>query len=437
MGTKSEQLHAKAMLFTPGNQSNRGVPPGETPPYIVKGSGARVWDVDGKEYIDYMAGAGPGILGHGNREYLESLKNQIAALYYITAQAMQTPAIVELSEKIHHLVACAEMVRFGMTGSEAVQLAIRLARAYTGKPYIIRFDGHYHGGMDNILGGLVSDDPINNPFTTDKPGDKNGTAGRDPAAFLNSFKIPWNDSVLLEKVLQKWGDRVAMVIMEPINVNGGSCPPRAGYLEKVRQLCDQYGVVLCFDEIITGFRVALNCAQGILGVTPDLATFGKAVSGGIPFSVVAGKKEIMNLLQTGGVAGCGTFNGHPLGVNGALTTLKILESNDGAIYKHIDMCQAKLKQGIKEICKRANRPCIVQGPRGVFSFQFTDHDMDVFYTSAEMNKANIGHLIEFRRLLAEEGILMMWNGRWYFSAGLTLNDIDITLEKFEKAIQRL
>lgn len=157
------------------------------------------------------------------------------------------------------------------------------------------------------------------PFAVETEQDPLGTEGRYPGALQESFKLPWNDIEALEKVLTKYGERVAMVLMEPINCNGGCCPPRPGYLEKVRELCTRYGIVFCFDEVITGFRVALNCAQGQLGVTPDLSTFGKALAGGVPMGAVAGNKEIMDLLLERRVIGAGTFNGYPLGIAASLS----------------------------------------------------------------------------------------------------------------------
>ena len=216
---------------------------------------------------------------------------------------------IELAEKFIQHVPCAQMTRFALSGSEAVQLAIRLARAYTKRRYFIRFEGHYHGWLDNVLGGMVNDHATGKPFAVESNEDPVRTEGRDSAAFEQSFKLPWNEIEVLERVLEKYGEEVAMIHMEPILCNFGGCPLRPGYLEKVRELCTKYGIVLSFDEIITGFRVALNCAQGILGVTPDLATFGKALAGGISMSAVAGKKEILNLLFEQKVIGAGTFSG--------------------------------------------------------------------------------------------------------------------------------
>ncbi|MGD0916673.1 MAG: aminotransferase class III-fold pyridoxal phosphate-dependent enzyme, partial [Thermodesulfobacteriota bacterium] len=236
---KTLGLLERARKVMPGPQSNLRMPLSAKPTFIVEGKGARFWDVDGNEYIDFMIGAGPGIFGHGNEEYIQGLKNQLDMLYYLISGAAQTPTEVELAEKFVQYVPCAEKVRFCLSGTEAVQLAIRLARSYTKRPYFIRFEGHYHGWLDNVLGGMVNDNPVEMPFAVESEQDPLGTEGKEPNAFKQSFKLPWNDVEVLEKVLKKHGEEVAMVLMEPINCNGGCCPPRPGYLEKVRELCSR------------------------------------------------------------------------------------------------------------------------------------------------------------------------------------------------------
>lgn len=432
---KNLELAEKANRLMPGGQSNLRAPVGVKPLFIVRGEGAHFWDVDGNEYIDFMIGAGPGIFGHGSQEYLQALKDQLDTLYYLISGAAQTPMEIELAEKFVKHVPCAEKVRFCLSGTEAVQLAIRLARAYTKRPYFIRFEGHYHGWLDNVLGGMVSDNPVEMPFAVESDKDPLGTEGKDPNAFKQSFKLPWNDIRILEKVLEKHGEEIGMILMEPINCNGGCCPPRPGYLEKVRELCTKYGIVLCFDEVITGFRVALNCAQGQLGVTPDLSTFGKALAGGVPMGAVAGKKEIMDLLLERRVIGAGTFNGYPLGIAASLVSLKILEKENGAYYKKIDRLQNRLMSGLKDISSRCRIPTLIQGPRGVFFYQFIDKE--VAYSVRDVKEADVEKQDRFRNLLAEEGILMMWGGRWYVSGALTEADINKALECADRALSRL
>ncbi|GAH75243.1 unnamed protein product, partial [marine sediment metagenome] len=191
------------------------------------------------------------------------------------------------------------------------------------------------------MGGVVNDNALGMPFALESAADTAATEGRDPEALLQSFKLPWNDIAVLENILETYGEQVALIIMEPINCNGGCCSPRPGYLERVRELCTKYGIVLCLDEVITGFRVGLSGAQGLLSVTPDISTFGKAMAAGVPMAAVAGKRWIMDLLNERRVFSVGTFNGYPLGVAASLATINILERDDGAIYKHIDRMQKR------------------------------------------------------------------------------------------------
>lgn len=432
---KSLELQEQALKVTPGPQSNlAGLWKGMESRFLVKGKGAHVWDVDGNEYIDYINGLGPGILGHSNEEYTQALKEQLDNLLYASGWC-QSPMEVELGQKFVQHVPCAERVRFMLSGTEAVQLVIRLARAYTGRRYFIRFEGHYNGWLDNVLGGLVNDKATGKPLALDSDEDPLKTEGRDPAAFEYSFKLPWNDIETLERVLEKYGEEVALIHMEPILINSGCCPPRPGYLERVRELCTKYGIVLSFDEIITGFRVGLSGAQGMLGVTPDIATFGKAVAGGTPMSAVAGKKEILELLIQQRVVGAGTFNGYPLGLAAALATIKILEKDDGAVYRHIDKVQNRLTTGLKEIGKKHGLPVLLQGPRGAFLYEFLDKE--VAYGIRDLKDVDPTKQIKFRTLMLEEGILFFKRARWYVSGAITEADVDKTLDCAGRAIGKL
>ncbi len=431
---RTTELMKRADRVSPGGHSNLRTPVSALPTILEQGWGARFRCVDGREYIDYMLAAGPAILGHGNREYLDALHAQLDSLYYAVSGATRTTMDIELSEKFVEHVPCAEKVRICTTGTEAVQLAIRLARAYTGRDYILRFEGHYNGCMDNVMGGMVSNDPINNPWPQESETDPFGTRGRDPVAWKYTFRLPWNDAELLEQVMAKWGEKIAVMMMEPVNCTGGCLFPRPEYLERCREMCEEYGVVLLFDEVITGWRLGLNSGQGEVGVTPDLATFGKAMAAGVPISAVAGKADILDELNRG-VIGAGTFNGYPLGVAAALTTIKILEKDNGAIYKQVDKIQNRLTDGLTEICTRRGIPILVLNPRGMFSLYFTD--IEEAWTVHDLAQADREIQDRLRVLLAEEGVLNMWGGRWYVCAAHTENDVDQTIEAFDRAISQV
>lgn len=213
---KNRELYERAIELMPGGHSNLRISVGVKPLFIERGDGARLWDVDGNEYIDYMIAAGPGILGQSEEPYIQALKDQLDTLYYLITGAAQSPMEIELAEKFVQYVPCAEKVRFCLSGTEAVQLAIRLARAYTKRTYFIRFEGHYHGWLDNVIGGMVDDTATERPYAVESDNDPLHTEGRSPWAMKESFKIPWNDIEILERVLEKYGGEVAMIHMEPI-----------------------------------------------------------------------------------------------------------------------------------------------------------------------------------------------------------------------------
>lgn len=410
---------------------------GFAPRFIVKGEGAHLWDADGKQYIDFCLSAGPLIFGHSNPEYLRGLTNQLDTLWSLNSTVFQQAAIeVELAERIVQHVPCAEKVHFNPTASEAVQLVIRLARAYTGRRYFIRFEQHYHGWFDNVLGGVFDEETTRRPFPKDAPHAVT-TQGRDVVAFEQSFLLPWNDIEILEQVLEKYGEEVAMIIMEPIHCNRGCCPPRPGYLERVRELCNKYGIVLCFDEVITGFRVALNCAQGLFHVTPDIAIFGKALAAGLPLAAFAGKKEIMDLILKGRVISGGTHGRYPLGLAAALTTMKMLEKDNGAFYRKIDNIEKPLVDGLKEISKRRGIPFFIQGTRGVFLTRFIDIGKEVAYSIRDFVGVDMKKERRWAELLAQEGVLLMFGGRFYISSAHTEADVTRALECADKVMSKL
>jgi glutamate-1-semialdehyde 2,1-aminomutase len=433
--TKSLELMEEALKYMPGPQSNLRAMVSEKPIFFAKGEGAHLWDVDGKEYVDFTMGTGGGFLGYSNKEFVRTLKKQVDTLYHLVSGAAQTANEIELAKRIVEHVPCAQRVRFCLSGTEAVQLAIRLARAYTKRPYFIRFEGHYHGWMDNVLGGMVNDNAEGRPFALESDQDSMKTEGKGPGAYEQSFKLPWNDLEVLERVLKKYGNEVAMILMEPILCNFGCCYPHPGYLERVKDLCTEYGILLCFDEVITGFRVGLSGAQGELGVTPDLATFGKAMGGGIPMGAVAGRKELLDLLLERRVIGAGTFNGYPLGIAASLAAVRIFEKDNGAFYSKIDKLQNRLTEGLKEIGRRHGIPMLIQGARGVFFSMFIDKE--VAYSPRDLQGIDYDKQNRFRGLLSEEGTLILWNVRWYISGGLSERDIDRALDCSDRAMGKL
>ena len=301
LGLATTALAERARRVMPGRQSNLRAAD-EPPVFVVRGEGQRMWDVDGRELIDLALGMGPNIWGHGNREYLAAVHAQLDQIFNVAAGMLQTPHEVTLAEKIVQHVPCAEQVRFVTSGSEAVQLVIRLARAFTGRPRFVRFDGNYHGWIDNVLGGRSNPDMRAAPYAIESVDDPMYTEGRSPVAFEESFKIPWNDIERLEALLSERGDEIALVIMEAAMTNGGCCLPRPSYLERVRELCTRHGVLLCIDEVITGFgRCGAMTGADAFGVVPDILNVAKQITNGaIPMGAVIARAGIYDTFMAHG-----------------------------------------------------------------------------------------------------------------------------------------
>jgi glutamate-1-semialdehyde 2,1-aminomutase len=408
----------------------------EAPVFIERALGQRLWDVDGRELIDFAIGMGPGIWGHGNREYQDALHAQLERLFVVASGMLQTENEVLLAERITAHVPCADRVRFVTTGSEAVQMVVRLARAFTGRRLFVRFEGHYHGWLDNVLGGRVNENADATPFALENPADPMHTEGRAEFAMQESFKIPWNDADALESLLRTHGQDIALVMMEAVMTNGGCCIPRPGYLERVRELCTQYGVVLCMDEVITGFRMGLGGAQAHYGVTPDLASFGKAIAGGMALAAVAGRADIFELLRTNTVVGAGTFNAAPLSMTAGLTTMRMLERDNGAAYRHIDEMQAHFMAEFRRLGRRHGHELLVQGVRGVFCVHFSA--LPVAYSARDLAAhADRDKARNLRLALIEEGVYAGRGDRYFVSAGLTAPDLEDGLSRIDRALARI
>lgn len=434
-GGEAQALVDRAARVMSSRQSNvRALP--ETSIFVEKGKGQIVWDVDGIEYLDFAIAMGPGIWGHGHQEYLEAIHQQIERLLYVQSGACQSRLEVELAEKIVEHVPSAEHVRFHLSGSEAVQMTFRLARAFTGRPLFVRFGGHYHGWMDNVMGGVMDEYPDGPPYALHSDDDPFFTAGKHENALSESLMIRWNDIDVLARTLDEYGDKIALVIMEAFCSNGGCCLPRPGYLRAVRELCDKHNVLLCFDEIITGFRTAIGGAQSIVGVTPDLTIFGKAIAGGMPLAAIAGRKDIFDQFKTNKVIGAGTFNAFPVSMAASIKTISMLERDDGVVYRERAGIQAKLEAGLRHAAQAAGHDMVTFSIPGNFCTHFTSQEE--LWTSKDIAAASdLKKGVRFRRLLREEGIIQGLGNRWFVSFALTEDDVEETLRRATSALQRL
>ena len=388
------------------------------PLYFRNGCGARLEDVDGNEYIDYVLAWGPMILGYRHPAIVEAMRRQadLPADY-----GAQHELEFLVSEQIQSLMPCAELCAFTSSGSEACQIAFRLARACTGRPLILKFEGHYHGWMD---GALISYKP-----SAEQLGKTvGGSRGQVANATDNFVAAPWNDLAALESVVEAHEGRIAAIAMEPVLCNSGCILPREGYLAAVRELCTRRGILLMFDEVITGFRLSLGGAQQFYGVKPDLATFGKAVGGGAPLSGVAGRREILMQMYEG-VAFGGSFNGNPVSLASSHATLTELARNNGAALAHANAMGERLMSGVGDMARRNGIPLVVSGFGAAFALHFTDRTELVDYRDTLADDSERLRRFLYRAL--EEGLHIVPDGRMYVSAAHTPRDIDETLTRLE------
>ncbi len=425
--SRSETLFANAQKHIPGGVNSpvrafRSV--GGTPLFFKHAEGAYVIDEDDKRYVDYVGSWGPMILGHAHPDVLDAVRNQLQhGLSYGAPTAMET----EMADLVCSIVPSMEMVRMVSSGTEATMSAIRLARGYTGRDAIIKFEGCYHGHSDSLLvkagSGLL---------TQGVP----SSAGV-PADFAkHTLTLPFNELTAVEQCLAEVGSTVACIIVEPVAGNMNCVPPAPGFLQGLREQCDKHGVVLIFDEVMTGFRVALGGAQAHYGVTPDLSTFGKIVGGGMPVGCFGGKRAIMGCIAPlGPVYQAGTLSGNPLAMAAGLTTLKLI-SRPGFHAELTDYTRRML-QGLQERADAAGIPFVTTQAGGMFGLYFSEAaDIvtfdDVMASDAERFK-------KFFHLMLEGGVYLAPSA---FEAGFTSiahgdAELKLTLDAAERAFARL
>jgi glutamate-1-semialdehyde 2,1-aminomutase len=337
---------------------------GGTPRFVTKAKGPYFWDAENKRYIDLIMSWGPMIVGHANPEVVEAVQKAAETSFSYGAP---TEGEIELAERICSVMPSVEQVRMVSSGTEATMSALRLARGYTGRDLIIKFEGCYHGHADSLLvkagSGLLTfaDSTQNAPSSGGVPQD----------LVKHTLVLPYNDVAAIEEVFKKQGDQIAAVILEPIAGNMNLIKPSKEFLSAIRNLTSKHGSVLIYDEVMTGFRVALGGAQSLQGITPDLTCLGKVMGGGMPMAAFGGKKEIMSkLAPLGSVYQAGTLSGNPVAVAAGLKTLEII-SREG-FYECLGGQTKKLMTGLKQAADKANIPFSVDSEGGMFGFYFTN-----------------------------------------------------------------
>jgi glutamate-1-semialdehyde 2,1-aminomutase len=431
----SEQRFAESKVYLAGGVASSlrsAMKP--LPLFVESGSGPRIRDVDGHEYIDYLLAYGPLILGHAHPVLTEKACN---AMKTGVTHGLQHQGEIDLARRLTEILPCADKVALSGSGTEAVMLALRLARAYTGKRKIVRFHGHYHGWSDTIFTSFPSSDMRQSNTATGEQAESAlpGTGGQSLYALEEIILVPWNDPDALEAVLRQEGQDIAAVISEPIMCNSGCMLPKPGFLELMRQWTQELGIVMILDEVITGFRVGLGGAHGKFGLLPDLVTIGKAMGGGVAVSAVAGRQDIMALIDNGTVSHLGTLNGSRLSTAAALATIEELSKNDGAVYEQMERISDRLVGGIRELLGKHRIPGIVNQAGPVFHMMFTEEaKVDDFVA---FNKRDAEKYARFAALMLEEGILVRPNGLWYISAVHSEQEVAETLQAMERALSRL
>lgn len=424
---KSKKLFEKSKLYMPGGvnspvRSYAGT--GITPPFIVKGQGSKIWDEDGNEYVDYVGAWGPLILGHNNKQVKDAIIHQ---LENGTSFGAPTSLECETAELICDLIPSVEMIRMVNSGTEATMSALRLARAYTGKSKIIKFAGNYHGHGDSLLikagsGALTHGEP--------------DSAGITKETAQNTIIADYNDEKGLNYIFEKYKNEIAAVIIEPVSGNMGVVPATQSFLNKLRKITENNNALLIFDEVMTGFRVALGGAQSLYNINPDITCFGKIIGGGLPVGAYGGKKDIMSLISPSGtVYQAGTLSGNPITMIAGLTTLKILAKNP-EIYVELENKAQLLEKKLLNLIKKYSLDAKINRVGSMLTLFFTK---DEIYDYKSAKKSDLTAYNKFFTSMLNSGIYIAPSQfeALFISAAHTVEDIQKTLESAEKALSFL
>ncbi|PAD37304.1 glutamate-1-semialdehyde 2,1-aminomutase [Terribacillus sp. 7520-G] len=425
--TKSEQLHKEAQEHIVGgvNSPSRSFKAvgGGSPIYMEKAQGAYFWDVDGNKYIDYLAAYGPIITGHAHPHIAEAItKAAHNGVLYGTPTRLENQFAQMLKEAIPSL----HKVRFTNSGTEAVMTTIRVARAYTGRNKLIKFAGCYHGHSDPVLVEAGS-----GPSTLGTP----DSAGVPASIAADMITVPFNDPDALYDALEKWGDQIAGILVEPIVGNFGIVTPEPGFLEKVNEYAHAKGALVIYDEVITAFRFTYGSAQQLLGVEPDLTAMGKIIGGGLPIGAYGGKKEIMDQVAPLGPAyQAGTMAGNPASMAAGIACLEVLQQP--GVYDRFEELGAKLENGIKQHAADAGITITVNRVKGALAVYFTDEKVTNY---AQASASDGEKFAQFFQLMLAQGINLAPSKyeAWFITTAHTEEDIERTLEAVKSSFEQM
>lgn len=394
------------------------------PLYFDHGAGSRVVDVDGNAYLDYTLAWGPNILGHAPPVVLDAIGQAMRRGLTFGAQH---DLEFEVSERLTEVLPCADQVCYANSGTEIVQLALRLARAATGRSKFIKFEGHYHGWDDTVL---VSYHPTREQIAEaegEPIGEGIGQLHRGAA-----IVVEWNDTEGVRAAFARNAGTISAVICEPLLCNSGCIPPLPGFLAFLREITEREGALLIFDEVITGFRLALGGAQEFYEVTPDLATYAKAVGGGAALSVLGGKRKFMEHIAAGKVIHAGTLNGNVIALSAAKAVLDVLARDEGARFRDLHRRGARLRNGLKEILSARGYRVITSGEGSVFSVLFLERQPRSYRDLLSVDRQLYA---DFALALLDAGVLTLPDGRWYISTAHSDADVNATLAAVERVVE--
>lgn len=431
---KSRELNEQAMNYLPaGASSNVRVHMHEPFPVLFRnGEGPRVRDVDGNSYIDYLMAYGALILGHRHPRIIAEIQKQ---LQDGTMFGTTTELEIEVAKLVASAVPAAEMVTFANTGTEATMEAVRIARAATGKEKIIKFEGHYHGHHDYVLFSVDAPSPVSGLETN--PMKLPYFPGIPEEVSKTVIVAQWNNPTSLERILKKHSGDVAAIITEPVMANQGIIPPEPDYLKQLRELTVKYDVLLIFDEVLTGFRIAKGGAQELYGVKPDIACYAKAIGGGAPVAAVVGRKEVMSLIGPGRIAFGGTYNANPLSLAASKATLQTLFENDGEAFRRMTDLGAKMKARLTETFKAAGYHVVINNVGPLLSIYFTKLRKVSSYRQAI--QSDLTKYKRFRDEMLKRGVYMHPDGleRLLISAVHTEREVEETITAAEQSLKAL